>query len=91
MPGFLKQQEPRITRVMPEILENLEISDMVVTRNSGSGAHLRHPGNPEDCYREAYQVLLPLIYQHRPRPPADDILPRRHIGVECLYLSPPIR
>lgn len=33
LPGFLPQQEPRITRVMPAILENLEISNMVVSRN----------------------------------------------------------
>lgn len=33
LPGFLPQQEPRITRVMPQILENLEMAHMVVTRN----------------------------------------------------------
>lgn len=34
LPGFLPQQEPRITRVMPQILENLEAANIVVTRNS---------------------------------------------------------
>lgn len=34
LPGFLPQQEPRITRVMPEILENLEIANIVVVRSS---------------------------------------------------------
>lgn len=33
LPGFLPQQEPRITRVMPAILENLEMANMVVARN----------------------------------------------------------
>ncbi|MBP3536686.1 MAG: hypothetical protein J6J93_04015 [Muribaculaceae bacterium] len=33
LPGFLPQQEPRITRVMPQILENLEMAHVVVTRN----------------------------------------------------------
>lgn len=33
LPGFLPQQEPRITRIMPQILENLELADLVVTRN----------------------------------------------------------
>lgn len=33
LPGFLPQQEPRITRVMPQILENLEAADLVVTRD----------------------------------------------------------
>ena len=51
MPGFLKQQEPRITRVMPEILENLEISDMVVTRTQDL-EHIFGTRNPEDCYRK---------------------------------------
>lgn len=31
-PGFLEKQVGRITRVMPAILENLEMADMVVTR-----------------------------------------------------------
>lgn len=51
VPGFLKQQEPRITRVMPEILENLEISDMVVTR-TGDLEHIFGSRNPEECYRK---------------------------------------
>ncbi len=33
LPGFLPQQEPRITRVMPAILENLEMAHVVVARN----------------------------------------------------------
>jgi len=34
LPGFLPQQEPRITRVMPAILENLELADIVCTRSA---------------------------------------------------------
>lgn len=33
LPGFLPQQEPRITRVMPAILENLEMAHVVIARN----------------------------------------------------------
>ncbi len=33
VPGFAPEKEPRITRVMPAILENFEIADMVITRN----------------------------------------------------------
>lgn len=33
LPGYLPQQEPRITRVMPAILENLELAKMVCTRS----------------------------------------------------------
>ena len=34
LPGFLPQQEPRITRVMPAILENLELANVVIARNN---------------------------------------------------------
>lgn len=34
LPGFLPQMEPRITRVMPALLENLEFADVVITRNT---------------------------------------------------------
>lgn len=34
LPGILPQQEPRITRVMPSILENLELANVVMTRNN---------------------------------------------------------
>lgn len=34
LPGFLAQQQPRITRVMPALLENLEFADIVLTRDN---------------------------------------------------------
>lgn len=34
LPGFMAQQESRITRVMPAILENLELAHMVIARNN---------------------------------------------------------
>ncbi|MBD5346225.1 MAG: hypothetical protein HDR92_03730 [Bacteroides sp.] len=58
VPGFLKQQEPRITRVMPEILENLEVSDLVVTR-TGDLANIYGTRNPEDCYRKHIRFYCP--------------------------------
>lgn len=33
LPGFMPVQEPRITRVMPALLENLEMANVVVARN----------------------------------------------------------
>ena len=33
LPGYMPQQEPRLTRVMPAILENLELAQVVVTRS----------------------------------------------------------
>lgn len=51
LPGFLPQQEPRITRVMPQILENLEMAHVVVTRNKDLdlifGVKL-----PQTCYHD---------------------------------------
>lgn len=51
LPGFLPQQEPRITRVMPAILENLELAHVVVTRNKDLELifGLKHP---EECYHD---------------------------------------
>lgn len=34
LPGFPQSQEPRITRVMPQLLENLELADLVLTRSA---------------------------------------------------------
>ena len=34
LPGFMPQQEPRITRVMPAILENLELAHVACTRSA---------------------------------------------------------
>ena len=34
LPGFLPQQEPQITRVMPVILETLEFASVVIVRNN---------------------------------------------------------
>lgn len=34
LPGFLPKQEPRITRIMPVILENLEYASAVIVRNN---------------------------------------------------------
>ena len=51
LPGFLPQQEPRITRVMPAILENLELANLVVARNKDLELifGLKHP---EQCYHD---------------------------------------
>lgn len=45
LPGYLAQQEPRITRVMPAILENLELASLVCTRT----ADLMQIFNTEDA------------------------------------------
>lgn len=33
LPGYMPQQQPRITRVMPAILENMELASLVITRS----------------------------------------------------------
>ena len=51
VPGFPPQMVSRITKVMPAILDNLELADLVVTRTND----LRHIFNTDDaatCYRD---------------------------------------
>lgn len=50
LPGYMMQQEPRITRVMPAILDNLEVADIVVTR-SADLKQVFGNGNAAECYR----------------------------------------
>lgn len=49
LPGFLPVQEPRITRVMPQLLENLEAAHIVITRNRDLPL-LFGVDNADECY-----------------------------------------
>lgn len=51
LPGFLPQLEPRITRVMPRILENLEMAHVVIARTSEL-AHIFGVSDAAVGYRE---------------------------------------
>lgn len=51
LPGFPPQQESRITRVMPEILENLETAHIVVTRTSDLATVFGN-GNGNGCFND---------------------------------------
>ncbi|MGM9845405.1 MAG: carbohydrate kinase family protein [Muribaculaceae bacterium] len=51
LPGYMMQQEPRITRVMPAILDNLEVADLVITR-SADLKQVFGNGNATECYRD---------------------------------------
>lgn len=51
LPGILPQQEPRITRVMPAILENLEMANVVMTRNNDLKL-IFGVDNSETCYHD---------------------------------------
>lgn len=51
LPGFLPQQEPRITRVMPQILDNLEMANIVITRDKDLSL-LFGIDTADACYRE---------------------------------------
>lgn len=60
LPGFLPSRAPRITKVMPSILENLEISSLVVT----SSPHLRHifgNGNPSEVFARNVSFYSPAM------------------------------
>ncbi len=49
VPGFPQQLVPRITRVMPEILENFELADMIITHSSDL-QHIFGNEEPSRCY-----------------------------------------
>lgn len=51
LPGYLPELEPRITRVMPEILENLEMADIVVSRTADL-AQIFGDSDAADSYRD---------------------------------------
>lgn len=49
LPGFLPEQETRITRVMPQLLENLEMATVVVSRNKDLKLIFGQK-TPDECY-----------------------------------------
>ncbi len=49
LPGFDPEIEPRITRIMPSLLDNLELSDIIIT-SSQSLRHLFNNSDPYDCF-----------------------------------------
>lgn len=50
LPGFLPQQQPRITRVMPALLENIELASLVITRGNDL-AMIFGNSDAAACYR----------------------------------------
>ena len=52
VPGFLPQKTRAVTRVMPAILENLELADIVVARNADLELIFGTSGQPGTCYRD---------------------------------------
>lgn len=51
LPGFMSQLAPRLTRVMPAILENLEVASLVVTRSADLSALYNDP-DPGRCFAD---------------------------------------
>lgn len=51
LPGFLPQLEPRITRVMPMILENLEMAHVVIARSNDMSL-IFGVNSGETCYHD---------------------------------------
>ena len=51
VPGFPPQMVSRITKVMPALLDNLELADMVITRTNDL-RHIFNTGNAAECYRD---------------------------------------
>lgn len=51
VPGFLEQQVGRITRVMPSILENMEMADLIVSRTRDL-VHIYNSTDEERTYQD---------------------------------------
>jgi len=60
LPGYNVQLEPVVTRVMPYILENLEMSDAVITSTSDL-CNLFGTDNPRGCYDSKISFYAPLM------------------------------
>ena len=52
VPGFLPERTHAVTRLMPSILENLELADIVVARNADLEVVFGTSGQPGTCYRD---------------------------------------
>lgn len=50
LPGFMPQQQPRITRVMPAILENLELASIIIARDYDL-SNIFGADSDERCFR----------------------------------------
>lgn len=60
LPGFLPSRAPRITRVMPSILENLEMSRMVITRTADL-RHIFNTADPARAFRDNVAFYCPAM------------------------------
>lgn len=60
LPGFMPQLEPRLTRVMPAILENLEMASLVITRTADLSL-LYGKTDPERCFNEHISYYSPAM------------------------------
>lgn len=59
LPGFLPSQAPRITRIMPAILDNLERADIVVTEATDLQT-IFADADPGNCYRRHIRYSAPI-------------------------------
>ncbi len=60
LPGYLATQEPRITRVMPAILENLELARLVCTRSADLQLIFSNP-DAATCWRNHISFYCPAL------------------------------
>lgn len=60
LPGFMPQMEPRITRIMPVILENLEFASAVIVRDNDL-LNIFGSGDGAKCYRDHISFYCPSL------------------------------
>ncbi len=77
LPGFPPQREPRITRVMPQILENLEISNIVITRNDDLKI-IFGTSNENDAFSNHISFYCPALININPEDNSISFLSRKN-------------
>ncbi len=75
LPGFLPQLAPRITRVMPSLLENMEVASVVVTHTDDLRQIYGDEGlDPVRCYRDHIFYYAPAMVNVDPASGRIDIV-----------------
>lgn len=87
LPGFNPALAPTITKVMPALLENLEIADAVITATSDL-QHIFHAADARTCFDRHISFYSPLMANVNPSTHTLTLLHRAH-SIEAPYPESP--
>lgn len=80
LPGYLNELAPRITRVMPSLLENMEVASIIITRTADLCQIYGDEGHdPVRCYRDHIFYYAPRMVNVDPSTGRVDVMD----GLEC--------